>query len=214
MSFRNVFWPNVFQRKAIWQNFFKRNIFLWWNAVWPNVFWWNVIWPNVFWPNVTQRKAPPSFIDRRCQSFFFRKRQKCFPIFFGQRFFVIRRFRKFIRSISRRKPETEVADPEKDATVTSGQDNGGLRSLGHWDCNASLIFLQQQRIRKVRGSRPGNFVSKSYVKDQRGEGLHSTEVAILLLTLRPGVRLSRFRCCWDLSTALVRGKWTEAWKCW
>ena len=59
-----------------------------------------------------------------------------------------------------------------------------------------------------------NHTSKINVNGGWGDGLHSTEVAILLLTLRPGVRLSRFRCCWDLSTSLVRGKWTEAWKCW
>ena len=50
--------------------------------------------------------------------------------------------------------------------------------------------------------------------------LHGTEVvAFLLLTLQPWIWFSAFPknwfwCCWDLSTALVTGKWTEAWKCW
>ena len=49
--------------------------------------------------------------------------------------------------------------------------------------------------------------------------LHGTEVAFLLLTQRPWIRFLAFsknlsRCCWDLSTGLVIGKWSEAWQCW
>ena len=29
-----------------------------------------------------------------------------------------------------------------------------------------------------------------------------------------GIPKKLFQCCWELSTALVGGKWTEAWKCW
>ena len=52
-----------------------------------------------------------------------------------------------------------------------------------------------------------------------GVGLYSTEVTFLLLIQRPVVRFRHsqknlFQCCWDLLIVLVRGKWTEAWKCW
>ena len=54
-----------------------------------------------------------------------------------------------------------------------------------------------------------------------GRGLHSTEVAFLLLTQQPWVQflaclkffLWIFQCCWDLLAALLRVKWTESVKC-
>ena len=66
---------------------------------------------------------------------------------------------------------------------------------------------------------PFCFLSTYLPKRSRDGGLHSTEVAFLLLTQRPRVWFLAFpknftQCCWDLSMVLVRGKWTEAWKCW
>ena len=52
-----------------------------------------------------------------------------------------------------------------------------------------------------------------------GGALHTTEAVFLLShPTAPGLILgipeNLFWCCWDLSTALVRGKWTVAWEWW
>ena len=63
-------------------------------------------------------------------------------------------------------------------------------------------------------------VSNTFIKDDLlvRDILHSTNEAVLLLTQQPWVQFPKkfsgiIWCRWDLLRALLRVKWTQAWKC-